>query len=84
MKRAGIVAALLVLLMTALGSKAGLIALPDVPARAAPGGFDTARALARLKRILGDQQPHGLFHAPSLRPRAVMPYRAKGATASAG
>jgi len=58
MKRAGMVAALLALLMTALWFKGGLIDLPDVPARAAAGRFDTARALARLGRILGDQRPH--------------------------
>ena len=58
MKRAWIVAALLVLLMTALWFKGALVALPELPAQAAAGEFDTARALARLRRILGDQRPH--------------------------
>ncbi len=49
MKRAGIVAALLALLLAALWFKGGLVALPEVPARAAAGEFDTARALARLR-----------------------------------
>jgi hypothetical protein len=47
-----------VLLMTAFWFKGELVALPDVPEQAAPGEFDTGRALARLQRILGDQRPH--------------------------
>jgi hypothetical protein len=58
MKRWGWIAALLVLLMTALWFKDELIALPDVPERAAAGEFDTAQAMARLRRILGDERPH--------------------------
>lgn len=80
MKRAGIVAALLVLLMTAFWSKGELIALPEMPARAAPGGFDTARALARLQRILGDQRPHPVDSAAndSVRERLLAELRAIG------
>jgi hypothetical protein len=59
MKRTGlIVAALLLLLMAAFWFKGGLVALPGVPEQAAPGEFDTHRALARLRRVLGDQRPH--------------------------
>lgn len=58
MKRAGILAGLLLLLMGAFWLKGGLVAPPAVPAAPAPGSFDTARAKARLARILGDQTPH--------------------------
>ena len=58
MKRWGWIAALLALLMTALWFKGALIALPEVPAQASAGEFDTARATARLRRILGDGRPH--------------------------
>jgi hypothetical protein len=58
MKRAGFVAALLLLLLGVFGLKGRLVALPEVAARAPPGEFDTRRALARLQRILGDERPH--------------------------
>jgi hypothetical protein len=51
-------AAALLLLILAMAAKPALIALPEAPARAAPGSFDTQRAMARLGRILGDQSPH--------------------------
>jgi hypothetical protein len=80
MKRALTVAALLALLMTALWFKAALVALPDVPARAAEGGFDTARALARLRRILGDERPHPVDSAANdaVRERLLAELRALG------
>ncbi len=80
MKRAGFVAALLVLLLAAFGFKGGLVTLPEVPAKAAPGTFDTGRALARLRRILGDQRPHPVDSAASdsVRGRLVAELRALG------
>ncbi|HET9639809.1 MAG TPA: M20/M25/M40 family metallo-hydrolase [Allosphingosinicella sp.] len=80
MKRAGFVAALLVLLLTAFGLKGGLVTLPEVPERAAPAGFDTGRALARLQRILGDQRPHPVDSAANdaVRGRLVDELRALG------
>ncbi|HYE27251.1 MAG TPA: M20/M25/M40 family metallo-hydrolase [Allosphingosinicella sp.] len=80
MRRWGTVAALLVLLMTALWFKGGLIALPDVPASAAAGEFDTSRALARLARILGDQRPHPVDSAANdaVRERLIAELRSIG------
>lgn len=45
-------------LLVALASKSWLIAVPEVRADNTPGQFDTARAVGRLNRILGDQRPH--------------------------
>jgi len=80
MKRAGMVAALLLLLMTAFWFKGELVALPEVPARAAPGEFDTGRALARLQRILGDERPHPVDSAANdaVRERLLAELRALG------
>lgn len=80
MKRAGIVAALLLLLMTAFGFKGALVALPEVPEKAAPGEFDTERAMARLRRVLGDERPHPVDSAPNdeVRARLVAELRALG------
>lgn len=80
MKRAGFVAALLVLLLAAFSFKGGLVTLPEVPAKAAPGEFDTGRAMARLRRILGDQRPHPVDSAASdaVRGRLVGELRALG------
>lgn len=80
MKRTVTVAALLVLLMTALWFKGGLVVLPDVPAQAAAGEFDTARALARLRRILGDERPHPVDSAANdgVRGRLLAELRALG------
>src|SRR3954466_9029568 len=53
------IAAMLVLalLVAAMAMKAWLTTVPELgPAR--PGGFDQARAAARLARVLGDQRPH--------------------------
>jgi hypothetical protein len=46
----------LVLILAALAAKSLLISVPV--AQAEPGGFDAARAKARLAFILGDQRPH--------------------------
>jgi Peptidase family M28 len=46
------------LLMLGFAIKDVLIAPPQPPSRAAPGEFDTSRALGRLQRTLGDQRPH--------------------------
>ena len=48
----------LLVLMIALALKGQLLALPEVRSEAAPGQFDTGRAVARLERILGDGAPH--------------------------
>jgi hypothetical protein len=53
-----LIAGALLLLVAALGLKGQLLALPDVPAKAEAGEFDTARALARLRRVLGPEAPH--------------------------
>jgi len=59
MRRAAILlSAALLLLLLAMALKGAPLSLPDVPRRAAAGQFDTARALARLQRILGDRRPH--------------------------
>jgi hypothetical protein len=58
MKRAAILAGLLLLLLVAFWFKGELVAPPEVPATTAAGDFDAARAKARLARILGDQSPH--------------------------
>jgi hypothetical protein len=80
MKRAVTVAALLLLLMTAFWFKGALLAPPDVPARVQAGEFDTARALARLRRVLGDQRPHPVDTAANdaVRERLVAELRAMG------
>jgi hypothetical protein len=58
-------AAAFLLLALALAAKPTLLTLPPVPAQAAAGAFDTPRAIARLKRVLGDQQPHPIDSAAS-------------------
>ncbi|MEA3054116.1 MAG: hypothetical protein QOG72_3019 [Sphingomonadales bacterium] len=82
MRRTGIVAALLLLLMTAFWFKGALIAPPEVPDRVASGHFDTHRALGRLRRILGDERPHPVDSAAadSVRERLVAELRAIGLT----
>jgi len=49
---------IVVLMLAGFVLKGHLIAPPQPPERVAAGQFDTSRALARLQRILGDQQPH--------------------------
>ena len=80
MKRWGWIAALLALLMTAFWFKGGLVALPEVPAQPAAGGFDTARAMVRLRRILGDERPHPVDSEASdaVRERLLAELRALG------
>jgi hypothetical protein len=80
MKRRGIVAALLLLLMAAFWFKSELVALPQVPEQVPAGNFDTARALARLQRVLGDQSPHPVDSAAndSVRSRLMAELRALG------
>lgn len=48
----------LALLLLAFALKGMLLDPPQPPARPTVGSFDTARAAARLQRILGDQRPH--------------------------
>lgn len=57
MKGRWILAALVLLLVAAMATKDRLVAVPPVHGPAA-SAFDTARALARLERILGDERPH--------------------------
>ena len=80
MKRAGIVAALLVLLMTAFLAAGALVEPPIVPERVEAGEFDTGRALARLRRILGDERPHPVDSAANdaVRERLLAELRAIG------
>ncbi|MET1111968.1 MAG: M20/M25/M40 family metallo-hydrolase [Allosphingosinicella sp.] len=79
MKRAWIVAALLPALLAVMAVKGAFVPLPAA-ATVAPGGFDTARALARLRRILGDERPHPVDSAAndSVRDRLVGELRALG------
>ncbi|HEX8668263.1 MAG TPA: M20/M25/M40 family metallo-hydrolase [Allosphingosinicella sp.] len=58
MKRNGILAALVLLLIVAMAFKGALVQAPPLRSAPAPGSFDTARAMARLQRVLGDQRPH--------------------------
>src|SRR5215210_4745565 len=80
MRHWGWIAALLALLMAAFWFKGDLISLPDVPAQAEAGEFDTRRALARLGRILGDERPHPVDSAANdaVRERLVAELRALG------
>jgi hypothetical protein len=84
MRRWGSIAALLVLLMTAFSFKGALVAPPEVPAQAKAGAFDTTRALARLRRILGDERPHPVDSAANdaVRERLVAELRALGLAAT--
>ncbi|HZG09286.1 MAG TPA: M20/M25/M40 family metallo-hydrolase [Allosphingosinicella sp.] len=70
---------LLASLVPVLGMKALLVPLAPVAA-AAPGGFDTARAMARLERVLGDERPHPVDSAANdgVRDRLVAELRALG------
>jgi hypothetical protein len=57
MKRNVAALPVLALLVAAMAMKAWLTTVPELaPSR--PGGFDQARAVARLARVLGDQRPH--------------------------
>ena len=48
----------LALLLLCFAFKGVLLDPPQPPAHRPAGSFDTARAVARLQRILGDQRPH--------------------------
>ncbi|HEY5720883.1 MAG TPA: M28 family peptidase [Allosphingosinicella sp.] len=80
-RRALLLAAGLLTLLLALVFKGGLLELPDVPT-AAPGQFDTQRALSRLERILGPQVPHPIDSDANdaVRDRLLAEMRAIGLT----
>ncbi|TMJ11537.1 MAG: M28 family peptidase [Alphaproteobacteria bacterium] len=85
MKRSGIiVAAALLLLVALMALKPLLVAVPAVPPSAAPGEFDTARAKARLARVLGPQAPHPVDSDgdDAVRGRLVAELQAMGLTPS--
>ncbi|HEX4738929.1 MAG TPA: M20/M25/M40 family metallo-hydrolase [Allosphingosinicella sp.] len=73
--------AALLLLVAALALKGELTSAPP-PAAPGPGGFDTARALQRLGRVLGDQRPHPVDTAAddAVRGRLVAELQAIGLT----
>ncbi|MFL6863053.1 MAG: M20/M25/M40 family metallo-hydrolase [Allosphingosinicella sp.] len=74
-------AAVLLLLVAAMAMKGWLTAVPDLsPPRA--GGFDEARAAARLARLLGDEKPHPVDSAAddAVRGRLVAELKAMGLT----
>src|SRR6476661_7042914 len=48
------------LLMAGFALKGVLVMPPQPPAKVGPGEFDTARAVARLQRILGGERPHSV------------------------
>lgn len=79
MKGKCILAALVLLLVLAIAFKDALVRVPPV-AEAQAGSFDTARAIARLDRILGDEQPHPVDSAANdgVRERLVAELRAIG------
>jgi hypothetical protein len=79
MKRNIAVWLVLALLVAAMAMKAWLTTAPPLePAR--PGGFDQARAAARLARVLGDERPHPVDSAAddAVRGRLVAELRAMG------
>jgi hypothetical protein len=69
-----------ILLMLGFALKGSLIDPPSPPPHAAPGTFDTKRALDRLQRILGDQRPHPVDSADddAVRDRLMAELRAIG------
>jgi hypothetical protein len=80
MKRAGIVALLLALLAV-MGMKGALVPIPGpAVATIGAGDFNTGRAMARLRRLLGDQRPHPVDSAAddSVRERLLAELRALG------
>jgi Peptidase family M28 len=79
MKRTGLIVALLLLaLLAVMGAKSVLVPIPAAAGGA--GEFDTARAMARLQRILADQRPHPVDSAAndSVRDRLLAELRALG------
>ena len=79
MKRTIATLVALALLVAAMGMKPWLTTAPELGAPAA-GGFDQARAAARLARVLGDQRPHAVDTAAddAVRGRLVAELRAIG------
>jgi hypothetical protein len=80
MKRNGLIVALLLLaLLAVMGAKGALVPVPPAAA-VGGGGFDSARAMARLQRVLGDQRPHPVDSAANdaVRERLVAELRALG------
>lgn len=71
--------AALLLLIAALALKGEMTTAPPL-APPTPGGFDTARAMQRLGRVLGDQRPHPVDTAAddAVRARLVAELRAMG------
>ncbi|HYW16235.1 MAG TPA: M20/M25/M40 family metallo-hydrolase [Allosphingosinicella sp.] len=84
MKRTGpIVALLLLALLAVIGAKSALVPIPSPPiGTVGAGDFNTARALERLQRILGDQRPHPVDSAASdgVRSRLIAELLALGLT----
>jgi hypothetical protein len=79
------IAGALLLLIAALSLRGVLLELPEVPREEAPVAaagvaFDTGRALARLRRILGDERPHPVDSAEgdAARERLLAELRALG------
>lgn len=70
---------MLALIALAIGLKGDLVATPEVAAAEA-GSFDTPRALARLRRILGEERPHPVDSAANdvVRGRLLAELRAIG------
>jgi hypothetical protein len=70
---------LMALLIPVLGLKGLLVPLAPVAAPA-PGSFDTARAMGRLERVLGDERPHPVDSAANdgVRDRLVAELTALG------
>jgi hypothetical protein len=85
MKRTGLIVALvLVALLAVMGTKGALVPIPAPPiATVGTGDFNTARALERLERVLGDQRPHPVDSAANddVRERLLGELRAIGLTA---
>lgn len=79
MKRTIATLLMLALLIAAMAMKPWLTTVPDL-APPTPGGFDEARAVARLARVLGDQRPHPVDTAAddAVRERLVAELRAIG------
>ena len=82
MRRGLIAAMLLALLVVALGFKSSLVTAPPLRETPASGSFDTARAMTRLTRILGDQRPHPVDSAANdaVRDRLLAELRGIGLT----
>jgi hypothetical protein len=81
MKRAGIVAALLLVLLAVMGVKGALVPIPEPPiGTIGVDDFNTARAMERLRRVLGDERPHPVDSAAndSVRGRLVAELRELG------